>query len=175
MFDEAAVRQAIRDVKDYPKPGIVFKDITPLLKDPKLFGSCMDELARLLEDSEAEVDYIAGVESRGFIVAAALADRMEKGIIPIRKKGKLPYKTVEMSYDLEYGSATIEVHEDAISKGQSVVVADDLLATGGTSSAAAQLVEKLGGKVSAFAFVIELGFLNGRKNLKGDAISLIKY
>jgi adenine phosphoribosyltransferase len=160
-------------VKDYPKPGIVFKDITPLLKDPALFGSCIDELAMRLKDTRA--DYIAGVESRGFIVATALAERMGKGLIPIRKKGKLPYRTVEASYDLEYGSATIEMHADALEMGQSVIIADDLLATGGTSSAAASLVEKVGGKVSAFAFMIELGFLDGRKNLKEKTVSLIKY
>jgi adenine phosphoribosyltransferase len=133
----------------------------------------MDELARRLEGANA--DYIAGVESRGFIVATALAERMQKGLIPIRKKGKLPYRTIQTSYDLEYGSATIEIHEDAIKGGQAVIIADDLLATGGTSRAAAELVEKLGGKVAAFAFMIELGFLDGRKNLKEETISLIKY
>ncbi len=133
----------------------------------------MDELAMRLGGTNA--DYIAGVESRGFIVATALAERMQKGLIPIRKKGKLPYKTIQTSYNLEYGSATIEIHEDAITRGQTVIIADDLLATGGTSRAAAELVEKLGGKVAAFAFVIELGFLDGRKNLKEETISLIKY
>ena len=173
IFDEQAVRNAIRDVKDYPKPGIVFKDITPLLKDPDLFGACIEELAKRLEGKK--INYIAGVESRGFILGTALAARMGKGFIPIRKKGKLPYKTVEKSYDLEYGSATIEMHRDALRKGQSVIIADDLLATGGTSAAAAQLVESIGGKVTAFAFVIELGFLKGRQKLKGEIISLVNY
>jgi len=133
----------------------------------------MDELARRLEDRKA--DYVAGVESRGFIVATALAERMKKGFIPIRKKGKLPWKTIETSYELEYGTATIEMHRDALQKGQRVIIADDLLATGGTSNAAAKLVREAGGEVAVFAFLIELEPLNGRKNLSEDAISLVKY
>jgi adenine phosphoribosyltransferase len=173
VFSEDRIRKAIRDIPDYPKPGILFKDITPLLKEPALFAQCIDELAVRLKG--AKIDYVVGIESRGFIVGAALAMAMGKGFIPIRKKGKLPHDKVEESYDLEYGSATIEMHRDAIKKGQSVVIVDDVLATGGTAKAAIRLVEGVGGKVSALAFVIELRKLNGRKSLKGESISLIEY
>ena len=133
----------------------------------------MDELAARL--SGRSIDYIAGVEARGFILGSSLAMRMGKGFIPIRKSGKLPHMTVEKSYNLEYGTATIEMHRDAIGIGQSVVITDDLLATGGTSNAAAHLVESMGGKVAAFAFMIELENLGGRKKLGDEVISLIKY
>ncbi len=167
------MRNLIRDIKDYPKPGISYKDVTPLFADPKLFGSCIDELAARLDGRT--IDYVVGVESRGFVVGAALAIKMGKGFIPIRKLGKLPHDKVMVSYDLEYGSATIEMHRDAVKRGQSVVLVDDVLATGGTAQAAAKLVKSLGGKMSAFAFVIEFTKLNGRKNLEGEAISLVKY
>ncbi len=173
VFNEAATRKSIRDIPDYPKPGILFKDITPLLKEPLLFAQCIDELAGRL--SASNIDYVVGIESRGFIIGAALALKMGKGFVPIRKKGKLPHDKVEESYDLEYGSATIEMHRDAIRKGQAVVIVDDVLATGGTAQAATRLVEGVGGKVAALAFVIELVQLHGRKSLKGEAISLIKY
>ncbi len=167
------MKGAIRDVKDYPKPGIVYRDITPLLKDARLFGSCIGELARRLE--ALDVDCIAGIESRGFIIGAALAVKMGKGFVPIRKKGKLPHKKAEVSYVLEYGTATIEMHRDAVGAGQRVAIVDDVLATGGTAVAAAKLVEGTGGKVAVFAFVIEVSQLNGRGKLDGQTISLIRY
>jgi adenine phosphoribosyltransferase len=173
IFDEKAVRDSIRDVPDYPKPGIIFKDITPLLADPKLFDSCIAELARLLEGKK--IDYIAGIESRGFIIGMALAAKMGKGFIPIRKEGKLPYHTVSKTYDLEYGTATIEMHRDAVREGDTVVIVDDLLATGGTAEAAASLIRGLGGRVAAFVFLIELIELKGRASLQEETISLLKY
>ena len=173
IFDESAAKSVIRDVKDYPKKGILFKDITPLLKEPEIFKSCIDELAAMLKGKKA--DYIVGLESRGFIVGAPLAMEMGIGFVPIRKQGKLPHVKIEKSYDLEYGSATIEMHIDAIKKGQSVIIVDDLLASGGTAAAAAHLVESAGGKVTAFAFMIELESLKGRTKLNGEIVSLLKY
>ncbi len=164
----------IRDVKDYPKQGILFKDITPVLKDSAAFSSVIEELARRL--SGTDFDYVIGIEARGFIIGSALAYRLGKGFIPIRKKGKLPYKTIGIEYALEYGSAAIEMHSDAIAKGSTVVIVDDLLATGGTASAAAELVRRSGGIVKVIAFLIELEFLNGRDKIKDtEILSLIKY
>ncbi|MGC8479764.1 MAG: adenine phosphoribosyltransferase [Candidatus Micrarchaeia archaeon] len=168
------IRDSIRDIPDYPKPGILFKDITPILKDPVLFKLCIDELTFLLKD--LDFDYFAGIESRGFIFGAALSYKMGKGFIPIRKKGKLPYKTISEEYKLEYGFETLEMHIDAMEKNSRVVIVDDLLATGGTIEAAAKLVNKVGGVVSTTIFVIELNFLKGRERLNDiDVISLIKY
>jgi adenine phosphoribosyltransferase len=164
----------MRDVPDFPKKGIVFKDITPLLGDPKAFAQVIDAMAEPY--AKAKVDRVLGIESRGFIFGTPVAQRLGVGFAPIRKPGKLPWKTVRESYALEYGQDTIELHEDAIQKGQRVLVVDDLLATGGTLSAACKLVERCGGVVAACAVVIELGFLDGRKRLAGRKVdALVKF
>jgi adenine phosphoribosyltransferase len=170
----AALRATIRDVPDFPKPGIVFKDITTLLGDPVAFRRAMDLLTVLCGDRQ--LDRVAAVESRGFIVGSVLAHRLGAGLVPVRKPGKLPFRTVKASYELEYGSDCLEIHEDAIARGERVLVVDDLIATGGTARAVAELVERLGGHVVAFAFLVELGFLNGRDKLAGyEVLSLIRY
>lgn len=155
----------IRDVPDFPKPGIVFKDITPLLGDAAGFKAALNQLAARLEG--IEFDALAGIESRGFIFAAPLAERLNLPFVPIRKKGKLPADTLKITYDLEYGTDTIEVHRDAVTPGRRFIIVDDLLATGGTAAAAARLLEDGGGKVAACLFLVELSFLDGRKRL-GD-------
>jgi adenine phosphoribosyltransferase len=166
------INAAIRDVKDFPKKGIIFKDITPILKSEQLFSEVIDIIAARYENNKP--DSFVAIESRGFLFASALAYKLKCGLVPVRKKGKLPYKAIEESYALEYGMATIEIHEDAIARGEKVVIVDDLLATGGTAGAAARLIEKLGGRIEAFEFVIELGFLKGRANLaKYDVNSII--
>ena len=171
---EEILRPKIRSVKDFPKPGIIFRDITPLLKDPIAFGSVVDALAKHF--AERHVDYVAGIEARGFIVGAAVASKLGVGFIPIRKKGKLPYKTISKDYQLEYNTETIEIHADAVEPGKKVAVIDDLLATGGTSEAACELIEKLGGKVVGIGFIIELKDLKGREHLKGrEVFSLVQY
>ncbi|WP_157253311.1 adenine phosphoribosyltransferase [Nonomuraea typhae] len=152
----------IRDVPDYPKPGILFKDITPLLGDATAFAVVVDELAGL-----AEVDKIVGIEARGFILAAPVAYRSRAGFVPVRKKGKLPAETLEESYDLEYGSATIEVHRDAFAPGDRVLIVDDVLATGGTAAATVELVRRAGAEVVGVAVLMELAFLKGRERLPG--------
>ena len=168
------VEQFIRDVPDFPKPGILFKDITPLLQDPAALKESIDRLEALVDPSE--YDLVCGIESRGFIFGTALATQVGKGFIPIRKPGKLPWKTASESYELEYGTDTIEIHVDAADNGRRVLMVDDLLATGGTMEASIKLVRRIGGIPVAAAFVIELGFLEGRKRL-GDvpAHSLIGY
>jgi adenine phosphoribosyltransferase len=168
------VKSLVREVPDFPKKGIVFKDITPVLRD----GATFDRVCATLETYALNrgADLIAGIESRGFIFGAALAARMDLGFIPIRKHGKLPWKTVSQSYDLEYGKDKVEVHKDAVDKKQRVVIIDDLLATGGTLQGACKLVEKVGGVVAGCACVIELGFLGGRKKLKSrDFFAIVKY
>jgi adenine phosphoribosyltransferase len=168
------IERAIRNVPDFPKPGIQFKDITPVLADPRLFSGSID----LLIDGfkPGQVDAVVGIDARGFIFAAAAALRLEAGFVPVRKKGKLPYNTHEQSYDLEYGSNTIAMHVDALKPGDRVLLVDDLLATGGTAAAAVALVEKLGAKILEVSFLIELKFLNGRDRLKGHSIrSLVTY
>jgi adenine phosphoribosyltransferase len=168
------IERAIRNVPDFPKPGIQFKDITPVLADPRLFSASID----LLLDGykPGSVDAVAGIDARGFIFAAAAALRLQAGFVPIRKKGKLPFKTHEEAYALEYGTATVAVHVDAIKPGSRVLLIDDLLATGGTASAAAALLQKLGGRILEISFLIELGFLNGRERLKGHPVrSLVVY
>jgi len=168
------LRTYIRDVPDFPKPGILFKDITPLLQDAAAFRQSVDALEDQVKGKG--IDCVASIESRGFIFGGALAERLGIGFVPVRKKGKLPYHTRQESYALEYGEATVEVHEDAFRSGQRVLILDDLLATGGTAKAAAKLVESLGGKVAGFLFLIELSFLKGREKLKGYPVSsLIEY
>jgi adenine phosphoribosyltransferase len=160
----------IRDVPDYPKPGILFKDITPLLADAPAFSAVIDGLA----GSFGPVDKVVGIEARGFILAAPVACRLGAGFIPVRKKGKLPSATYAQEYDLEYGSAVLEVHQDAFAGGDRVLIVDDVLATGGTAAATASLVAQGGAKVAGLAFLMELSFLNGRDKLPGlEARSLL--
>ena len=168
------LKKLIRDVPDFPKKGIIFKDITTLLKDKKGFKQAIDSLAAIFKNMK--VDKVAAVESRGFVLGAPLAYKLGAGFILIRKKGKLPYKTVRQSYQLEYGTDILEIHKDAIKPGEKVLIIDDLLATGGTIVATTALLEKLGAKIAEIGFLIELSFLNGRKKLKGyNMKSLIKY
>ena len=168
------LRKAVRDVPDFPKPGILFKDITTLLSDGQLFRSVIDIF--LEANKGRQIDKVAGIDARGFILGAAVAYQLGVGFIPIRKKGKLPYKTESIGYSLEYGEAVIEMHVDAIGKGEKVVLIDDLLATGGTSAAAAHLIEKVGGELIEAQFLIELEFLNGRERLKPFPVrSFLKY
>ena len=168
------IERYIRDVHDFPKPGIVFKDITPLLQSPEGLEQSIDLMAEAA--SGYDFDLVCGIESRGFIFGTALANQLDKGFIPIRKPGKLPWKTATESYELEYGNDTIEIHVDAAENGQGVLMVDDLLATGGTMAAALNLVRKIGGVPVACLFVIELGFLPGREKLGDVPVhSLITY
>lgn len=170
---DSYLRGIIRDVPDFPKPGIIFKDITPVLTNPDAFRRVIDTFKERY--SNKKIDSFVSIESRGFVFGAPLAYLLNAGCVLIRKKGKLPYKTVEMSYDLEYGSATIEMHVDSVKKGDNVVVIDDLLATGGTANAACELVGRQGANIIECAFVVELGFLNGRKRLKEEVYSMVNY
>ncbi|ADZ84251.1 adenine phosphoribosyltransferase [Cellulosilyticum sp. ST5] len=164
----------VRDVKDFPKEGILFKDITTLLQDGEGLSESIDQIAAHLEN--VEFDSVVGPEARGFIFGVPTAYKLKKGFIPVRKPGKLPYQCVSQTYDLEYGSSTIEMHIDAIQKGQKVVIVDDLLATGGTTKAMIDLIERMGGEVVKIVFLIELEFLKGRELLKGYEIeSILKY
>jgi adenine phosphoribosyltransferase len=168
------LKKLIREIPDYPKPGILFYDITTLLKDQRGFHTMVDKLCEHYNGKH--VDVVAGIEARGFIFAPALAYRLGAGFVPVRKPKKLPWKTTSVTYQLEYGTDQLEIHEDAIRSGQRVLVCDDLLATGGTASAATALVKKLGGEVAGAAFAVELSFLNGRSKLPGlDVFSLLKY
>jgi adenine phosphoribosyltransferase len=164
----------IRDIPDFPQKGILFKDITPLLQDKAAFHAALDRLAA--HYAGAGIQAVVGVESRGFIFGSVLAYLLNCGFVPVRKFGKLPYQTVTVEYELEYGTNIVEIHTDAIQPGQRVLIVDDLLATGGTVSAAMELVEKLGGHIAGIAFLVELTFLRGREQLKGhDVFALIKY
>lgn len=164
----------IRDIPDFPQRGILFKDITPLLQDAAAFHASLDRLAAHYAGSGIEM--VVGVESRGFIFGAALAYLLNCGFVPVRKFGKLPHQTVSVEYSLEYGTNVVEMHTNAIRPGQRVLIVDDLLATGGTTSAAMELVEKLGGHIAGIAFLVELTFLKGREQLGGhDVFALIKY
>jgi adenine phosphoribosyltransferase len=168
------LKKLIREIPDYPKPGILFYDLTTLLKDPGGFHALVDKLCEHYNGKK--VDIVAGIEARGFIFAPALAYRLKAGFIPVRKPKKLPWKTASVTYQLEYGSDQLEIHEDAVRPGQRVLLCDDLLATGGTASAALNLVRKLGGEVAGAAFAVELSFLNGRSKLPSvDVFSLLKY
>lgn len=157
------IKSAIRDVPGFPKPGIIFKDITPILKDAALCESITAAFAEKM--SALHADVLCGVESRGFLFGMLLAQRLKIPFVPVRKEGKLPYRTLKQAYDLEYGRSTIEMHEDAILPGQRVLVHDDLLATGGTIRAVSELIGRAGGKVAGYCFLLELGFLNGRAGL----------
>jgi adenine phosphoribosyltransferase len=168
------LKKLIREIPDHPKPGILFYDVTTLLKDREGFHELVDKLCAHYEGKH--VDVVAGIEARGFIFAPALAYRLRAGFVPVRKPKKLPWKTAAESYQLEYGTDTLEIHEDAVTKGQHVLVCDDLLATGGTAAAATALVRKIGGNVVGAAFAVELNFLHGRAKLPGvDVFSLLKY
>jgi adenine phosphoribosyltransferase len=161
----AELQRAIRNIPDFPQPGIQFKDITPVLADARLFRGCMDLLTANFQPGS--VDAVVGIDARGFIFAAAAAVKLQAGFVPVRKKGKLPHSTYEQSYELEYGSNTIAIHVDAFEPGSRVLLVDDLLATGGTAAVAAALVQKAGGKILEISFFIELGFLKGREKLAG--------
>jgi len=171
---EAILRDRIRDVADFPRSGIVFKDITPLLGDPVALSTVIDEIVVGL--GRGTIDKVVGIEARGFIVAAPVAYHMAAGFVPVRKRGKLPWSTRAESYELEYGQETLEIHEDAILPGERVAIVDDVLATGGTAAATARLVEQLGGQVTGMAFLIELAFLDGASKLTAyDHFSLLRY
>jgi len=168
------IERAIRNVPDFPKPGIQFKDITPVLADARLFSGAIELLSGNFEPGM--VDAVVGIDARGFIFAAATAVKLRAGFVPVRKKGKLPYQTHEQSYALEYGSATVAIHVDALKPGSRVLLIDDLLATGGTAAAAIELVKRLGAQILEVTFLIELSFLHGREKLKGYPVrSLVKY
>ena len=172
--DIAAIRRAIRDIPNFPKPGIVFKDITPILSDPGMFHASIDLFLERCRGKK--IDKIVGIDARGFLFGSTVAYELGIGFVPIRKRGKLPYKTEIAKYSLEYGEAEMEMHIDAMMRGERVVLVDDLLATGGTSAAAAALIEKVGGELLEAQFLIELGFLNGRKQLEPTpVISFLKY
>lgn len=168
------IKKYIRTVKDFPKKGIMFRDITTLLKTPKGLKTSFNALLKFTEG--LKIDKVVGIESRGFMLGAMLAERLNAGFVPIRKPGKLPAETVKEEYSLEYGTDAIEIHKDAIEPGESILLHDDLLATGGTAKAAVNLIEKLGGKIVQVSFIIELSFLNGREKLKEyDVRSLVDY
>ncbi len=166
-----SVKEKIRTIPDYPKKGILFFDITTAIKDAETLNKMIDFLYNTFKDKN--IDYVAGIESRGFIFGAPLACKLGAGFIPVRKPNKLPAKTVSESYELEYGTDSIEIHEDAVEPGKNVLVVDDLLATGGTAAAACNLVKKVGGKVAAAAFIIELDELNGRKKIEDTGVEVV--
>jgi len=172
--DIEQIKALVRDVPDFPEPGIVFKDITLVLADPMAFSTITDMI--VVHFGRGNVDKVVGIEARGFILASPVAYHFNAGFVPIRKKGKLPWETVEEEYALEYGTATLEVHADAVRPGERVLIVDDVLATGGTAKAAASLVERIGGKVCGIACLIELDFLHGRDKLTGhELFTLIRY
>jgi len=174
VHDDAALKAAIRDVPDFPKKGVVFKDITTLLKEPQAFRLAMDRFVEMV--SGHTVDKVIAVESRGFILGGVVADRLGAGFVPVRKVGKLPWRTRRASYELEYGTDSVEIHEDALDAGDRVLVVDDLIATGGTAQAVGELARGLGASLSAYAFLVELSFLKGRDRLQGsEVLSLIRY
>ena len=164
----------IRDIPDFPKPGIIFKDITPLLAEPKAFQYAIDRMAE--HYAKRRVDAVAAAEARGFLFAAPLALRLQKPLVPLRKPGKLPFRTYSLKYDLGYGSAELQMHSDGVNEGAHVLLVDDLLATGGTMQAGCQLIEQAGGKIASCAFLVELAFLKGRQRLRPhEVFSLIQY
>lgn len=168
------LKELIREIPDFPKPGILFYDITTLLKDKKGYATLIDALSE--HYIEKEIDLVLGMEARGFIFGPALAYRLNAGFVPVRKPGKLPAETARVEYDLEYGSNVLEIHKDAIQQGQRVIIVDDLLATGGTAAATVRLAQSLGADIAGLGFVVELDFLKGREKLKGcDVFSLLHY
>lgn len=171
MDKKEYIKSKIRDIENFPKEGIIFKDITPLLMDPKGVEYVVDLLVDNLHGQQ--VDKVVGMESRGFFFGMLLAQRLGAGFVPVRKKGKLPYKTLSQTYDLEYGQDVLEIHEDAINPGEKILIHDDILATGGTAEAVVKLVEHLGGTIVQLDFLMELGFLKGREKLKGHPVSSI--
>jgi len=168
------VEDFIRDIPDFPKPGILFKDITPLLANSDALVVAAEQLTAFVPEG-IKIDKVIGIESRGFIIGPMIAERLKAGFVPVRKKGKLPYKTIEMSYDLEYGQDTLEIHEDAIQPGEKVLIHDDVLATGGTAKAVCDLVEKLGGEIVQCNFIMQLEVLKGKDKLKPPVVSLLSY
>ncbi len=173
-MDASILAQQVRDIPDFPKQGVVFKDITPLLSDPTAFSTVVDAIVAIF--GRGTIDKVVGIEARGFIIAAPVAYHFGAGFVPLRKAGKLPYDTIGESYLLEYGEETLEVHADAFMPGERVLIVDDVLATGGTARAACELVERTGAKVAGLAFVIELGFLDGASSIEGrDFVSLLQY
>jgi adenine phosphoribosyltransferase len=173
-MNASELRDCVRDIPDFPKPGVIYKDITPLLSNTEAFRSTIDLIADHFEGTG--VDRVLGVEARGFIIAAPVAYRFGAAFVPVRKAGKLPWEIERVEYELEYGTDLLEIHRDAVEPGDRVVVIDDVLATGGTAAATVRLVEKLGGTVTGLGFVIELGFLHGREKLAGyDVLSLVTY
>jgi adenine phosphoribosyltransferase len=175
MKDEGIdLKRYIRDIPDWPKQGILFRDITPLLLNPKAFAAAIDALSA--DFAKMGVEYVAAVEARGFIFGSAVAEKLGAGFVPIRKKGKLPWQTESITYDLEYGTDTLQVHSDAVKDGGKVLMVDDLLATGGTMAAACKLIEKIGGTVAGIAFLIELAELQGREKISDyNVTSIISY
>jgi adenine phosphoribosyltransferase len=172
--DVEQLKALVRDVPDFPQPGIVFKDITPLLADEIAFSTVIDLI--VVHFGRGNVDKVVGIEARGFILASPVAYHFGAGFVPVRKKDKLPWETESEEYELEYGTATLEIHRDGVDAGERVLIVDDVLATGGTARATARLVERIGGKVVGIAFLIELGFLKGRQKLDGhDLFTLISY
>ena len=166
-----ALKSKIRHVPDFPKAGILFYDVTTLLRDPAGFKMAVDSMA--MPFTAQQIDVVVGIESRGFILGAAVADRLNAGFVPVRKLGKLPSKTIRASYDLEYGSDSLEMHSDAVERGQRVLIVDDLLATGGTASATVKLVKELGGQLQGVSFLIELLALDGRRKLPGEKVTAV--
>jgi adenine phosphoribosyltransferase len=174
MVTAEEIAAKVRNIPDFPKPGIQFKDITPVLADARIFAGAIDLLVG--RHMGTQIDAVVGIDARGFIFAAAAALKLKTGFVPIRKKGKLPYQTHEASYDLEYGSNTVAIHTDAVAAGKRVLLVDDLLATGGTAGAAVALLQKIGAQIVEASFLIELGFLNGRAKLDGVPVrSLINF
>jgi adenine phosphoribosyltransferase len=173
-MDAIELKEKIRTIPDFPKPGVMFKDITTLLKDPKAFNFAVKEMVKHFKDKK--IDKVVSAESRGFIFGSVIAYELGAGFVPLRKPGKLPWKKIREEFDTEYSKDAFEIHEDAIEKGENVLIVDDLLATGGTMEAATKLIERLGGKIAGIAVLIELSFLKGRERLKNyDVFTLIKY
>jgi adenine phosphoribosyltransferase len=174
LSDPGSLKELIREIPDWPRPGVGFKDITPLLNDVAAFRYTIDTIAEHF--STSSIDRVLGVEARGFLLAAPVAYRFGAGLVPIRKAGKLPWEIEQEEYVLEYGTDLLEIHRDGVRPGESVLIVDDVLATGGTASAAGRLVERLGGRVAGFGFLLELGFLDGRAKLEGfDVLSLLRF
>jgi len=174
LISEATVKQLIRDIPDFPAPGVMFRDITPVLQDPAAFREVVSSMVECVGPMKPDV--VVGIESRGFILGAPVALELGVGFVPVRKVGKLPAETIKAEYALEYGTNVVEIHRDAIEPGMRAAIVDDLLATGGTARAAVQLVEELGGKVAGLSFLIELLFLNGRKLFDGyDVCTIVRY